>query len=103
MIDDLTLKQQKLAKIMGDISEECYSAGWYRGLECVQWHAVINGERKFGQGIVTQKEIIKLKLASEVCNAWIYFDEQFKETAIDLDVWKKKFTDFASTTDLLRY
>lgn len=49
MIDDLTLKQQKLAKIMGDISEECYSAGWYRGLECVLWHAVINGERKFGQ------------------------------------------------------
>lgn len=81
MIDDLTLKQQKLAKIMGDIFEECYSAGWYRGLDCVLWHTVINGERKFVQGIVTQKEIIKLKLASEVCNAWIYFDDQFEETA----------------------
>lgn len=33
MIDKLTPKQQQLANLMSDISEECYYAGWMTGLE----------------------------------------------------------------------
>jgi hypothetical protein len=79
--------QKKLKSLMSDISESCYSAGWMKNLEYVLWDAVINGSRKYGHGIITEIDIDKLNNLSKACNSWIYFDDETKETAINLNNW----------------
>jgi len=87
----LTVKEEILARIMSDISELCYSAGWMQNLEYVLWHAVVSGERNYGHYSVTQRDIEILKLLSDETQSWIIFNDELEETAIDLDTWKIKF------------
>ncbi|MEI6948044.1 hypothetical protein V9K67_12675 [Paraflavisolibacter sp. H34] len=91
MIKDLTIQQRQLAGFMGDISERCYYAGWMQGLEYVLWDALLHGQRQYGHGTISQKEIKALEIFSNAANAWIVFDGEKEETAIDLQEWKKKF------------
>ena len=87
----LTKEQKKLADFMSDLSEKNYSAAWLENLEYVLWDAVIKGQRKFGQGLISQKDVQQLRELSNSCNSWIYYDEETEETAIDLSSWNKKF------------
>jgi len=87
MIYDLDPDQSQLANLMIDISERCYSAGWMADLEYILWYAVINGQRKYGHGIIPQDDIDELQKLSKACYAWIYFDDENEETAINLDIW----------------
>ncbi len=91
MLDDLTFGEQSLANFMSEISERCYSAGWMEDLEYVLWDAVINGEKPYGHGKVTNQDIQILKLLSDYCKGWIYFDEQKEETVIDFKSWGQKY------------
>jgi hypothetical protein len=91
MIDKLTPKQQQLANLMSDISEECYYAGWMTGLEYNLWDAIVNGEKKYGHGQITQDYIVQLIQISKNCNSWIYFDDETEETAVDFDKWQNIF------------
>jgi hypothetical protein len=89
MITDLTNAQRELADYMSEISEKCYSASWMQGLEYALWNAVINGEQAYGQNFITTKDCETLRILSEACDSWIYFDESTEETAISLSLWKK--------------
>lgn len=91
MIKDLTSQQLLLEECMSDISERCHSAGWMQDLEYVLWDAILNGPRKYGHHVITQTDIEKLKELSKDANAWIIYDEEEEETAIDLLEWKQKF------------
>ena len=88
MFKNLTLEQKELALAMSEISEKCYCAGWLKNLEYVLWHAVENGERKFGQDSIARSEIDKMKQLSTVTNCWVYINNNEAETAILLDEWK---------------
>ncbi len=77
---------------MSELSERCYAAGWMMGLEYVLWDAVLNGERKYGQGYISNVDISKLKDLSSICQSWIYFDEKEEETAIDIISWNTVFS-----------
>jgi hypothetical protein len=85
MMKDLTSSQLLLEEYMSEISERCYSAGWMENLEYVLWHALINGQRKYGQSVISQKDIQTLIELSNSCNAWIIFDDETEETAMHLD------------------
>ncbi|MBS1669529.1 MAG: hypothetical protein JST58_19305 [Bacteroidetes bacterium] len=88
---------------MSDISENCYSAGWLENLEYVLWDAITNGERKFGHGIIYQKDIDKLEQLSKDCNCWIYYDDVTEQTAIRLDLWRQKFaTDIIQNPKIIK-
>jgi hypothetical protein len=91
MYSELTDNQKKLADFMSDISEEAYHAGWMMNLEFVLWDAAINGERKYGQHIITQAEIDSLIQFATENDCWIYFDDKTEETSIPLNQWRKKF------------
>ena len=91
MLNALTSGQRQLADFMSDISEKCYYAGWLENLEYVLWDAIINGQRKFGHGIISQQDIDKLEQLSKDCNCWIYYNDITEETAIDLLLWRQKF------------
>jgi hypothetical protein len=60
-----------------------------QGLEYALWNAVINGEQAYGQNFITAKDCETLRILSEACDSWIYFDESSEETAISLSLWKK--------------
>jgi hypothetical protein len=91
MTKDLHPDERQLENLMSDISERCHFAGWMTDLEYVLWDAVINGPRKYGHSIITQYDIDDLVNLSKVCKAWIYFDDETEETAINLDTWKLMF------------
>jgi len=91
MLTDLTEEQKKLAELMGGISERCYSSQWMKNLEFVLWDALITGERIFGQGKITTRDIEELTEHSRLCSAWIYFDDDTEETAITIASWIKLF------------
>ena len=91
MRKDLTNQQLLLANYMSDICERCYYANWMQNLEYVLWHAVLHGQRKYGQDIISQKDIEVLSGLSKAVSAWIIFDDNTEEKAIDLNVWKEKF------------
>ena len=94
MIDALTSEQKLLAEVMRGISERCYCAGWMEHLEYILWDALINGQKKYGQDVITRNDIEQLKRLSEKCNCWIYFDDVSEETAIDLELWRQKFKEY---------
>lgn len=91
MTSDLTGGQLLLADYMSDISERCFSAGWMKNLEYVLWNALQNGERKYGHDTISQKDIETLRSLSKAARAWIVFDAETEETAMDLNTWAQKF------------
>ena len=91
MLKDLTKQQRLLADAMSAISEKCWSAGWMSNLEYALWHALISGERKYGQDFITQQDINTLLSLSKECDDWIYLSDTTKETAIELSKWRLKF------------
>ncbi|QNN44882.1 hypothetical protein [Pedobacter roseus] len=103
MESDLTETELKLADFMSEISEYCYSAGWIRNLEYALWHAVINGERKFGQSYITESDIETLIKLSTDANAWIVYDDEKEETALSLKEWAEKFkTDLERNEEIIK-
>ena len=91
MKKDLTDQQLLLAEYMSDISERCYHAGWMVNLEYCLWHALINGQRKYGQDMISKKDIETLVSLSTAANAWIISDDETEETAMSLNAWEQKF------------
>ncbi|MXV14324.1 hypothetical protein [Hufsiella ginkgonis] len=90
MYTDLTPEQKALADCMSDISERCFGADWMDGLEYDLWNALLHGERKYGQGMISANDIENLKRISNACNCWIYFDDKQEETAIALERWRER-------------
>jgi hypothetical protein len=93
MLKDLNIFERELAHYMSQISEEAYSAGWFTNLEYILWNAVIGGKREFGRHFISDKDIENLTFISSKCNSWIIFDDKNDETAINLEEWKKMFSE----------
>lgn len=91
MLKDLTENELKLATFMSDLSERCYSAAWMLNLEYVLWDSILNDSQKYGQDIINESDINQLSKLSSLANAWIIFDNETEETAVDLEQWKKQF------------
>jgi hypothetical protein len=101
MRNDLTEDERKLADLMGEISENCYSAGWMANTEYVLWHAVTSGPRSWGRSQITKKDIEELTSLSNATQTWIVFNNE--EKALPLDKWKDLFTnDVLKDPDTLR-
>jgi hypothetical protein len=79
-----------LQRLMSDISEEYYCAGWLTGLEFELWAMVQGGKRAFGMSEVTESEVAQLKQLSEQCGGWWYFNDEDGETFITLEDWKAR-------------
>ncbi|WP_400193949.1 hypothetical protein [Hymenobacter sp. B81] len=91
MLNDLEGDAFLLAYTMSNLSELGWSAGWMQNLEYVLWHAVTTGRREFGRVTIGSNDIRALKLLSERCGCWIYYEEEQGETAIPLAEWQRKF------------
>lgn len=83
--------QWLLAYIMSNISERCYYATWMENLEYILWHSVTEGPRRYGHSEISSDDITALKILSERCGEWIFFDEANEETPISLELWQAKY------------
>lgn len=86
-----TPDQWLLAYTMSNISERCYYAMWMENLEYILWHSVIEGPRRYGHDEITLDDITALKMLSERCGEWIFFDDAGGETPIPLGLWQEKY------------
>jgi hypothetical protein len=82
---------------MSNISERCYYATWMENLEYVLWHSVIEGPRRYGHDEISADDIRALKMLSERCGTWIFFDDVDGETPISMDLWQEKYTQHINT------
>jgi hypothetical protein len=70
-----------LERLMSEISEECYCAGWLIGLEETLWRFMEAGvEVQWGIGTVTAVELGRLRRLHEKCGGW-WEHERFVPTA----------------------
>lgn len=76
-----------LARLMSDISERCYSAGWMHGTEEVLWCAVQEGPLRWGHGDVTAQDIAMLKALSTAAGGWVVWDVTTRGTSVPMAEW----------------
>ncbi len=85
----VSMAEWELAELMGDISEDCYCAGWMMGLEHALWAMVLGGPREYGMGEVTEEQVARLKQLSDACGGWIVWSEGDGETFVPLEEWEQ--------------
>lgn len=79
---------QMLRKLMSDISEEHYCAGWLGGLEYDLW-AMLNGTRgyEYGNGEVAEFMIDELQRLSEKSGGWWVCDNEIGNKFVTIEEW----------------
>jgi hypothetical protein len=84
---------EALLKLMADISEEHYAAGWMQGLEDCLWWIAHGGDPRYGTHDVASERIVALRELSERAGGWWFWDStgERDETFIGLDAWTRRF------------
>lgn len=81
-----------LARVMSDISERCYCAGWMRDTEYVLWHLAQQGGGDYGMWDVSAAEAAHLTALSDLAGGWVVWDDpKTHEEWIALDEWEPRF------------
>lgn len=87
-MDEQKITADLLQKVMSEISEEHWCAGWMSSLEYILWDAVA-GKRK---DICSAEEIEQLKYLSEKCGGWVIWDKQAKgERFVPMEEWLRLY------------
>jgi hypothetical protein len=87
-MDEQKITAGLLTRLMSDISEDRWCAGWLGGLEYMLWDAVV-GRRK---AVCSSEEIEQLKYLSEKCRGWIIWDDQAKgEKFVPIEDWLRLY------------
>jgi len=65
----------ELKKLMEEISQDHYCAGWMDGLEFILWKFVKEGskDQEYGMGVIKGSTILRLKELSEEAGGWWVF------------------------------
>ena len=73
----------ELEKVMSDISERCYCAGWLNGTEYVLWKAMTeNKPADWGQDKITSRDIKLLKKLSKESGCWAAFSDEYNSQVL---------------------
>ena len=85
-----------LARMMSEISEQAFHAGWMDELEYRLWEIVNGGHRKYGQTVLTDQQVARLRdLANEV-RGWVRFnDETELEEFVGRERWQQLYDEWA--------
>lgn len=91
----------ELCKLMSDISEDCYCAGWMDGNEYRLWTAVTdpNDDRAYGQDVIDTNDIARLRTLSGSLGGWIVCsDDDYELYFVPIEEWKARY-DYATKRD----
>ena len=88
LYNGLTIKENKLAEYMSELSQEAYYASWNSGLEYHLWIAMMGDTKEYGELIITSEVINKLSELSEAINGWIIWDDVKEQIIfVTMDNW----------------
>ena len=79
-----------LARLMSELSERAFFAGWMDGLEYELWTAVQNGPRTYGQITVDAHTIAQLRELSARCGGGVRFGDSEQEF-VPLAEWERLY------------
>lgn len=90
---DLTPQQCELYELMSDISEECWCAGGLIGNEFALWNRLAEPTwpREYGQDVVTDEQLQRLRELSSAIGGWIYWHDDDHEPGLDASGWGPRF------------
>ena len=93
-------KQQALASLMSDISEDSWCAGWMDGLEFRLWQMVQDPEdNDYGMAIVSKEDIQTLQEISDEISGWIAWSEkEGKKVFVPMDEWLEIYNVYCRLT-----
>ncbi len=79
---------RKLAKEMSDVSEEAFYAGWMDELEFRLWEAVLGGPQKYGQIVLSEERLKRLRKMSDALGGWVWYNNDVGlEEFVTLERW----------------
>jgi hypothetical protein len=89
----LTWKQQALANLISDISEDCYCAGWMSGIEYELWALLVDPTTKRDRGMsrVEDDDIATLREISNEIGGWIYWDDDDGKRFCPIGEWLVRY------------
>jgi len=77
-----------LRRLMSDLSEDYYCAGWLTGLEFTLWQAATDGPIPFGFGVIPAATCLQLARLAELCGGWWRWSDDAKdEVFIPMEEW----------------
>ena len=82
-----------LARLMSEISEDCYAAGWMGGLEFALW-AIVQGEAQpeYGEYVVLPEQVERLRYLSSRIGGWVaWSDEARGEIFVPMAQWERMY------------
>jgi len=88
------LARDMLVRMMRNISEDCWCAGWMHDLEFTLWDAMKTGNVDFGWGTVAERDLIRMRRLHELAGGWWIFaagegSERFVSTEEWLAIYAK--------------
>lgn len=92
-MQELTWKQEALYRLMSDISEDCWCAGWLIGNEYTLWEMVADpaAERRYGQGQVSERDIQAMREISAEIGGWVRWHDDHDEPDFPSSEWGIRF------------
>jgi hypothetical protein len=87
-------KQRALYKLMSEISEDCYCAGWMHGNEYTLWKMVADpaANRKYGQSGLSDEQLADLRAIAAETGGWIRWRDDREESNLPVDQRGPVFT-----------
>lgn len=67
-IEDLA--RDTLFRMMADISEDCWCAGWLSDLEFTLWEALTTGGIESGWCMVEERDLTRMKYLQKIAGGW---------------------------------
>ena len=84
--------QRQLMELMWKVSEEAWSVGWMEGMEFDVWKFMQEGPGRYGQLILDEPILDRLRELATKAGGWIYWDKVEQETWIDMPAWKEMYS-----------
>lgn len=89
------LNWRTLARAMSEISEQAFCAGWMDELEYRLWEVVHGGQRRYGQIVLTDDQIARLRDLADSLRGWVRFnDVSGVEEFVERERWQKLYADW---------
>lgn len=93
MNEPFNWKQDALYRLMSEISEHCYCAGWLSGNEYTLWEMVADpaASRHYGMDDVEERDIQAMREISAEIGGWIRWVDDHDDPTLPSSEWGPRF------------
>jgi hypothetical protein len=82
------LVREALLRMMSDLSEDCWCAGWLQNLEFTLWEAMNSGNKELGWGGVAERDFARMKHLHEMAGGWwVWAEGENRQRFVTTEEW----------------